>query len=314
MRSAHIDTCEMCNKTELCNEYSAREMMLGLEDEFVYFECPNCGSLRIADIPADMSKYYPTTSYYSFDSRLTWRVSARRIALRVGAKSRPFLWLLHKGFNIQAVSLMYSFGFQPSMRILDVGSGSGSLIRDLRSAGFKYAMGIDPFVPSDLRDECGVVVKQGSLEDVEGVWDKIVLNHSLEHMPDQLGTLSNIKAKLAPDGKAIIRIPIVNWAWENYGTNWVQLDAPRHVFLHSERSFRLAAARVGLIIEKVQYDSWNIQFWGSELYGRNIALSKSDRCSHYFSRKQMKNFSQRAAEMNKKGRGDQAMFVLARGR
>ena len=40
-------------------------MMFGYRDEFAYFACGQCGCLQIADIPPDMSRYYPA-NYYSF--------------------------------------------------------------------------------------------------------------------------------------------------------------------------------------------------------------------------------------------------------
>ena len=191
--------------------------------------------------------------YYSFSDGFRWRVFARRAALKTAATSRWLLGFLNRAFQIQVVLLMHSFGFEPSMRILDVGSGSGSLIRDLRSAGFKYAMGVDRFVASDIQENGGLIVKRGTLSEVEGNWDRIILNHSLEHMPDHLGVLSELRAKLSRNGQLIIRIPLVSFAWQKYGTHWVQLDAPRHLCVHSERSFGLAARKAGLRIKK-QYD------------------------------------------------------------
>jgi hypothetical protein len=40
-------------------------MMIGLGEAFDYLECPVCGSLQIAEIPADLSRYYPA-DYYSY--------------------------------------------------------------------------------------------------------------------------------------------------------------------------------------------------------------------------------------------------------
>lgn len=293
-------------------QHKVREMMFGLQTEFVYLECRNCGSLRIAEIPSDLEQYYPVGNYYSFKDRFDWRVFARRAALKQAARNPWLLGLLDRKFQIQAVLLMRSFGFEPSMKVLDVGSGVGSLVRDLRSAGFSHAMGVDPFVPSDIRDRSGLIVKRGDLSEVEGVWDRIILNHSLEHMPDQLGALSEIKSKLSPNGQTIIRIPLVNWAWQTYGTNWVQIDAPRHLCLHSERSFEFLAKAAGLKIDAIKYDSWGYQFWGSELCRKNIPLTDIDASiDQYFTRKEMKQFSRQAADLNQKRLGDQAMFALS---
>jgi SAM-dependent methyltransferase len=42
---------------------------------------------------------------------------------------------------------------------------------------------------------------------------------------------------LACKGIIVVRIPAVSsYAWERYGVAWMQLDAPRHFFLHSPKS------------------------------------------------------------------------------
>ena len=54
-----MNTCKICFSNKNNKTYVAREMMFGLREEFIYFECSNCGCLQIKDIPKDISKYYP---------------------------------------------------------------------------------------------------------------------------------------------------------------------------------------------------------------------------------------------------------------
>ena len=62
----------------------------------------------------------------------------------------------------------------------------------------------------------------------------------------------------------VIRIPIAGThAWQTYGVDWVQLDAPRHLFLHTEDGMRSLAAGAGLQVTAVVHDSTAMQFWGS---------------------------------------------------
>ncbi|MCK7536793.1 MAG: hypothetical protein MZV63_40435 [Marinilabiliales bacterium] len=42
-----------------------KEMQFGLRERFTYFQCPKCSAYQIAEVPSDISKYYPST-YYSF--------------------------------------------------------------------------------------------------------------------------------------------------------------------------------------------------------------------------------------------------------
>src|SRR2546421_7013807 len=57
--------CRICGNNENNRTYLARELHLGLGDEFEYFECARCGCLQIKEIPEDLRKYNPS-EYYSY--------------------------------------------------------------------------------------------------------------------------------------------------------------------------------------------------------------------------------------------------------
>jgi hypothetical protein len=91
----------------------------------------------------------------------------------------------------------------------------------------------------------------------------------------------------------------------------VQLDPPRHLCVHTEKSFRLAAAQAGFRVARVIYDSWELQFWGSELYQKDIPLHTGQKeLAQHFSSGELHNFRRRADELNTRGLGDQAIFFL----
>ena len=58
--------CRGCGNASGNAEHTAREMMFGTRDEFVYVECAKCGTLQIKEIP-ELAKYYPE-NYLSFNS------------------------------------------------------------------------------------------------------------------------------------------------------------------------------------------------------------------------------------------------------
>ena len=105
----------------------------------------------------------------------------------------------------------------------------------------------------------------------------------------------------------ICRIPVATaWAWREYGEHWVALDAPRHLFLHTEDSMRRLAVASGFRIERVVYDSTSFQFWGSEQYRLGIPLM--DPRSHHvdpkrspFGKAQIAEWERRAEELNRRG-------------
>jgi SAM-dependent methyltransferase len=303
-------TCEFCGG-DAFTSHQALEMMLGMREPFEYCECQACGCLKLNTVPEDMGRYYPADHYYAHVFELDARARVRRLILRIAVSFPGTRGVLDRLFHIQTIQYIQSFQLAPQMRILDVGSGVGRFVRDLRSAGFRTAVGVDPFIASDMSDEFGIVVRKLSFADAEDGWDRIMFHHSFEHVPNQVETLRTVKAKLAPGGLCIVRIPVVNWAWKHYGSHWVQLDAPRHLYLHTEKSFRLAAAEAGLRVVDTRFDSTDFQFWGSELYRQNVPLK--DGVGHltaHFSRNQLQEFRRRSEDLNRKGLGDQAIFFL----
>src|SRR5690606_13797018 len=164
----------------------------------------------------------------------------------------------------------------------------------------------------------GLRLLRRGIEEMEGEaeFDLVMLHHSFEHMPDPAETLRHVHRLLKPGRAALVRIPVADsWAWRHYGADWVQLDAPRHLFLHTRRSIALLAARAGLEVERVVHDSTAFQFWGSEQYREGIPLRHArsyarNPSGSAFTAAEIREFEQRAAELNARGEGDQAAFYL----
>src|SRR3989304_5704603 len=94
-----------------------------------------------------------------------------------------------------------------------------------------------------------------------------------EHMDDPRSTLLHIARLLRPGHILLISLPLAGkYAWRKYESYWAQLDAPRHLFLHTEETIRLLARETGFTVREVHYDSTAFQFWGSEQYRRQIPL------------------------------------------
>ena len=309
--------CRICGgATDL--SIRATERMFGFGGEFWYDRCGSCGGLQLRDIPANLHAFYPD-NYYAVDTKAASpggvRASIRllRDALVFGPGRRVTRWiepLLSPGM-LQLRGWLEKAGASRDSRILDVGCGDGAWLRRLRDQGFGHVLGVDPFIAHPIVHGGGLLVEKGTLEDVAGEWDLIMFHHSLEHIADQRGTLARVAELLAPGGCCLIRIPIVSSeAWEEYRDRWVQLDAPRHLMLHSTRSLERLAESVGLRVDEVVHDSTMFQFEGSELYRRDRPLTELSPSS--FTRSQRRTFAARAAALNAEGRGDQAAFYLRR--
>jgi SAM-dependent methyltransferase len=301
-------------------------MMFGTKEEFSYLECPGCGCLQIEQIPPDMARHYPPNYYSKWDAD-SFPAPVRFLMGRVDRyeyRHRGVLGRMIRYFvENPAVASLAPLGLGPDTRILDVGCGSGSLLKSLVQFGFRRLEGVDPYIDEDIRHGPNIVVHKAELSELDGQWDLIMLHHSFEHMPDPHGLLREIHRRLAPSGTCLIRIPLASsYAWEHYGIDWMGLDAPRHFFLHTTTSMDLLAQSAGFAVSDVVFDSGYSQFAVSELYRRGIAHFPPDegtlgerfplRMVLAYARQMlsMPAYRRRAALLNQQGRGDQAAFYL----
>jgi hypothetical protein len=142
------------------------------------------------------------------------------------------------------------------------------------------------------------------------------LHHSLEHAPDPLQLLIDLKKLLPADGSLLLRIPLAaSEAWMQYGVDWYQIDAPRHLVIPSRKGMNILVKRAGYEILRVKYDSDETQFLCSEQYRRGIPLR--DRRSYYnnphqtvFNRWEITAAKLLSRKVNRREKGDQACFYL----
>src|SRR5690606_17617266 len=101
-----------------------------------------------------------------------------------------------------------------------------------------------------------VVIWNCSLSEVKEQFDLIMFHHSLEHMAEPRQVFTEVARLLRPGGTVLIRVPVAGaYAWRQYGANWVQLDAPRHLFIPSAGGMKLLGEAVGFQVTKTIYDS-----------------------------------------------------------
>jgi SAM-dependent methyltransferase len=315
--------CRVCKDLSAHKKtYLVKEMFFGTGEAFLYFECPNCGTLQLTELPTDMSVYYPP-DYYSYKKP---KHDGTASSFKKFYKKRWFLHATGEKRTLIGAFVARRRGvpkfaqwltkldadFENS--ILDIGCGSGSLISKMQQAGFENVRGIDPYLPSDVVYKGGLRIEKCRVAETTGTYDIIMLHHAFEHMPDPVETFKHLNRLLNRQGRLLIRIPVADcWAWHTYRTHWVQLDAPRHLFLHTRKSMRILGSYTSLHLYDVFHDSTAFQFWGSEQYRSGIPMF--DDTSYQvnpqrsiFEPAEIKAFEQKAEALNRAGQGDQACF------
>lgn len=129
------------------------------------------------------------------------------------------------------------------LAVLDYGCGEGSLFIALREGGFSgQLVGVEPNAEfGRFASERGRALVHATLGAV-GKVDVAVINHVLEHLPDPIATLLELKQHLADEGNLYIDVPDV----EEYGST-----ADLHIahLLHfSVRTLRRLVESAGYVV------------------------------------------------------------------
>lgn len=305
-------TCRACGFAGAFRVFEAREMLHGTRQRFAYGECPQCASLQIREIPADLSPYYPS-DYYSLQPP---PVRSKKVS---GAKVVFGRWLLNPRSGLAGLAAsrlqrkspffgwcrLASVGLDAA--ILDLGCGTGGLLRRMQRYGFSNLTGFDPYTPLEA-DEPGFRVKRAELSAVTGSYDLIMMHHVLEHLADPVRALVDAKARLNPGGKILVRIPVAaSHTWRLYREHWFNLDPPRHLLVPSVRGMHALATRSGLKTEHTGFDGTEFTPRMSEHYRNDVPYS--DHPSDSPSR--LREFRKMADAANGRGEGDQGVFLLS---
>lgn len=307
--------CRICGNQNNNINLSIKEMQIGTFEKFNYTECHQCKCIQINVIPKNLDSYYPK-DYYSyseikrktnkyFDFIVNW-IKKRVIRYYTGkfnlvgfltsfVISNPFPWMTKE---------MVSF----NSKILDIGSGTGRLLYSMQRSGFTDLLGIDPYISNDILGEKGLKILKTNIFQLHEKFALIMLHHSFEHMDKPLEVMQKLAELIEDDGIILIRIPVTGgFAWRKYRENWYQLDAPRHIFIHSIESMRILSKKSNLEISNIIFDSNESQFVSSEKYQLGLTLFSNDL---KFSKKILEEYKEQSKKLNLQKDGDMACFYL----
>lgn len=318
-----MPACIICNNTENNHPYIFNELQLGTNEAFEYQCCDNCGSMQLVNVPTNMGKYYPNTEYYSFNFKIDTTQAIKGLKK---IKTEYFLFNKHNFFGF-LMSIGYKW--QPVFKwmkncktkydnsILDVGTGNGGTLSELRNIGYKNLTGIDPFINEEIIDGDIRILKK-SIFDVQEKYHTLMMHHSLEHTPNPLAIVIKAKELLEENGTLLIRIPIMgNYSWQKYKQFWCGLDAPRHIFIPTKKAIEILAEKAGLQIVKFEYDSPDFVsiLWMSEQFKNGIALNDNNSffvspTNSMFTKKDIKRFRKILKNEAFNNNGDTAAIYL----
>jgi len=135
--------------------------------------------------------------------------------------------------------------------LLEIGVGSGSLLQDARNAGFQVT-GCDLSRPicENVGRRLGVPIHCCAVSELPELasFDVVVMNHVLEHVPDPVGLLQEVRKHLAAGG--VLHVAVPNIACLSAALpGWASYE-PYHLTYFSSSTLRRALTTAGFIIER----------------------------------------------------------------
>ena len=125
------------------------------------------------------------------------------------------------------------------LNVLEFGCGGGWNLIHFFNAGYKV-VGYD-YSPNltQIGRKYGLDLREGTIQDIEGEYDVIIVNHVMEHFTDLLGSMNSILRHLKPGGLIYIGVPNI----DNYGFQQLQ---NAHVYYFTPRTFKYFMSSCGL--------------------------------------------------------------------
>ncbi|MCM1099937.1 MAG: class I SAM-dependent methyltransferase [Clostridium sp.] len=279
-------TCRLCKAEGMFDSYLVREMMQDTGEEFEYFVCGECECLQIAEIPEDLGKYYGK-DYYSFAQE-------------------------------EYPGIQYDTPVKREDKILDVGCGSGVWLLQKSLIGWGNLHGCDPFLERDMHYGDRVRITKCSIHEMEGAasYDEVRMRDVFEHMTDPVEALRSASKLLKPGAVLVMDIPVFpNVAFDMFGPHWFQIDAPRHIFLHSKKSLAYLEEQSGLKIIKMEYDSDYSQIFRSFFYSMGVPFYEltEEMLNMYFNEEAKQSMMQATRHCNNTECGDHAKIYWVYG-
>ncbi len=268
IRGAAAPRCLLCG-AEGRPLYSAlRDRLFSAPGEWSHRACPQpgCGLIWLDPMPLEEDIAMAYESYYTHAqvpeqngalARLFAAAKRGYLANRFGyLEGLPVrervLGLLPLAYPGRAAELDFSVMWldpQGRGRLLDVGAGSGLLVRQMNALGWR-AEGVDFDTKAVERARSlGLTMHQGSLFEQRfdsATFDAVAMSHSIEHVHDPVAWLAEVRRILKPGGRLSIATPNTrSLLHRRYGPHWFALDPPRHLHLFNRDALASALRLAG---------------------------------------------------------------------
>jgi SAM-dependent methyltransferase len=273
--ASDVPRCPLCEREGTTKYSELRDRAGEIPGQWSFLACMACGHLWLSPRPAasELPKLYERylgvvipadqTPHAAHDGQH----ELRELLFRLGgyAESDERSWLAGLRRWLRTVpalrheldAAMLFLGDRPKGRVLDVGTGDGTFLGRMMSAGWE-AWGVEaaPELASAAKDRYHASILEGRIEEVQLPavgFDAVTLSHVIEHVADPVRVLRICRDALKPGGLLVAVTPNSRaLGHEIFGKAWMALDPPRHFHLFSAENLERCASAAGLrLVESV---------------------------------------------------------------
>jgi len=209
--------------------------------QFRLVRCLGCGLIYLSPRPPEEE----TESFYQADGYDPF------ITLSKPKSTVEKLYSVSRRFTLRWKAKLVHKLVNKGGSILDLGCSTGEFLLCLRE-DYKVE-GIEPEARAArfAREHFGLNAHTGTLDTTiagleQAPYDLITMWHVLEHIPNPVSAITQLKTLLKPGGSILFALPNIGSADAGfYGEQWVALDTPRHLWHFTPASLDKLMAKCG---------------------------------------------------------------------
>ena len=235
--------CTLCKSKKGKQVFSALDFDHSVE-AFEIVQCTSCGIAQTHPMPdaTSLNDYYSESYYGSSTKKFSGIVE----------------YLTVFGNQVRAKKILKTLIATQSkasnFKILDIGCGRATLLRQLRQMGCDCSgTELEKHPSEDAVPD--IKIHRGSIEDGEfrdSSFDGVVIWHVLEHLLQPMKVLNEMARITCDGGLAVIAVPNFSSLQSKlFKSNWFHLDLPRHLYHFDVENLSEALTQRGYVIHSV---------------------------------------------------------------
>lgn len=237
-------SCPLCGPGPTRPVIQTRDFRFGDSVDYAFVACARCGLVYLNPRPdgATIGALYERHYTPDVPSATSFRVG------RDGTMARA--WRRFTGSPLAHATS------RARGRVLDVGCGPGELLVQLAAAGHAVRGVESNSRYGALHGELGIDVFPGMLEDAgfaDASFDTVILSQVIEHVPDPVATLREVRRLLAPGGAVFVYCPnAAGYLRRWFARYWHGWHVPFHFWVFDHHTLPILAERAGLQVRRLK--------------------------------------------------------------